>query len=98
LFDFADIIVAVDVTESVAEATNSIAGRVNVRHSANYASRDHRSENQSARTRQPCRPKVEHFAVLVFLFLRKPILRAAEVAKEELKLMIGGQMKAHQTE
>jgi hypothetical protein len=35
LFDFADIIVAVDVTESVAEATNSIAGRVNVRHSAN---------------------------------------------------------------
>ena len=36
--------------------------------------------------------------ILLFLFfLAGQILRAAEDTKEELKLMIGGQIKAHQT-
>jgi hypothetical protein len=34
---------------------------------------------------------------LFLFFLAGQILRTAEDSKEELKLMIGGQMKAHQT-
>ena len=98
LFSLADIIVAVDVTfggrspkRRTPSPFASMFGAAQIMQGAITA--------QKIRLRAPdilVRPKVEHFAVLDF-FRASQILRAAEHSKEELKLTLGGRMKAHGT-
>jgi NTE family protein len=98
LFSLADIIVAVDVTfggrspkRRTPSPFASMFGAAQIMQGAITA--------QKIRLRAPdilVRPKVEHFAVLDF-FRASQILRAAEDSKEELKLTLGGRMKAHGT-
>ena len=53
---------------------------------------------QKIRLRAPDILAGQKLSISLFLvFLAGQILRATEDSKEELKLMIGGQMKAHQT-
>lgn len=98
LFSLADIIVAVDVTfggrspkRRTPSPFASMFGAAQIMQGAITA--------QKIKLRAPdilVRPKVEHFAVLDF-FRASQILRAAEDSKEELKLSLGGRMKAHGT-
>jgi NTE family protein len=98
LFGLADIVVAVDVTfggrspkQRTPSPFASMFGAAQIMQGAITA--------QKIRLRAPdilVRPKVEHFAVLDF-FRASQILRAAEESKEELKLALGGRMRAHET-